>query len=395
MIFFLLALVPIIVWALQWYFNKKVVWQEAAAGAGAALLAATIFFGIESTDSFVPSDTETWSGRVQYAQYQPSWKEYYEEAIYRTETYYTTDSKGRRHAHTRRVFSHWSPRSRWHNASWWAVTTLGTNGISQGRYADILKEFGGVTKVAGDRRTGEHDSRMLEGDPNDDRTVNSNSYVYPVTTRQTFDNRLLKATDSLYSFEPVPAEQAKALYDWPENENQFDSDRLLGSARSLWDRRAWDQMNSVLGPTKFVNLIAIGFPSGTAMELGTRQERHWKGGKKNDLVLTFGGNPQKPEWAYVFGWTEHETVKRLLENRLRDGTASIDEITRLVRDEYKICEFEEKFMHVEVETPWWYYLIFAIVVIGSQTFAHFAFTNNDTTKDSPSGYTSLRRMRVR
>lgn len=392
MIFYLLALLPILVWAIQWYFNKQVVWKEAAVGAGAALLVATIFHVIEASDAFVPSDTETWSGRVQYAQYQPRWREYYEEAIYRTEHYTTTDSKGHVQHHTRQVFSHWESRRRWHEAQWWVETELGTFGVDEGRYVDVLKEFGGsIIQVDGDRRTGEHASRMIEGVPHDDRTVNQTSYVYPVTIRQQFDNRLLKATGSLYNFEPVLPEQAKSLYAWPENENRFESDRLLGTANALWDQRSWDQMNAILGPSKNVNLIAIGFPAGTSLELGMLQERYWKGGKKNDLVLMYGGDPRKPEWAYVFGWTERQSVKRLLENRLRQGEATIQEITSLVEAEYELLPFEEKFAHVEIETPWWYYLIFAIVVVASQSIAHFVFVTNHESKDNP--LASRRRLR--
>lgn len=382
MIFYLLALLPILVWAIQWVFNKRVIWKEAAVGAGAALIVATMFHAIDASDVWVPADTETWSGRVQYAQFQPKWREYYEEAIYRTEIYYTTDSKGNRHMHTRRVFSHWEGRRRWHDDRWWTETELGTFAIDQGRYADILKEFGGVEKVEGDRRTGEHNSRMIEGTPHDDRTVNVTGYVYPVTTNKKFDNRLLKTTDSLYNFEPVTSEQMTKLFEWPENDDKFDSSRLLGTANGLWSQRSWDQMNAVLGPEKWINLIAVGFPAGTSLETGILQEHYWKGGKKNDLVLTYGGDPKHPEWAYVFGWTEHETVKRLLENRLREGSATTAEISALVRAEYELLPFEEKFAHVEVQTPWWYYLIFFVVVAASQGVAHFVFSTNYVSKNN-------------
>lgn len=377
--FFLLSLLPIFVWAIQWYRNKEVVWQEAAAGTGAALLVATLFWGIEASNAFVPSDLETWSGRVHYAQYQPRWLEYYEYAVYRTETYPCGTSQHPQTC-TRQVFDHWQSATRWHEKEWWTETELGHFDISESRYNDILREFGSMTHVKGHRSTGAHASRMLQGPVDDDITANINGYVYPVTLNKKFDNRLLKAKGSLYSFESLTAEQKKGLYGWPSNENRFESNRLLGTAKTLWDKRSWDQMNAVLGPEKYVNLIAIGFPTGTTMELGMRQEQYWKGGKKNDLVLTFGGNPSRPEWAYVFGWTEHEAVKRLLENRLRDGTASTDEISAIVMAEYRLCEFEEKFEHIEVETPWWYYLIFAVVTIASQVTAHVVFTRNEYTK---------------
>lgn len=382
MIFYVLSLLPIAAWAIQWFFNRQISWKEAAAGAAAALVTATVFHAIEAGGAFIPSDTETWSGRVQYAQYQPPWREYYEVAIYRTEHYTTRDSKGHVQHHTRQVFSHWEGRKRWHDAEWWTETELGTFQIDQGRYQDILKEFGSVAHVDGDRRTMAHASRMIEGTPFDDRTVNANQYVYPVTHNARFENRLLKAKGSLYSFEPVSDEKAKGLFAWPENRNQFESNRLLGTASTLWNPRSWDQMNAVLGPEKLINLIAIGFPAGSSLETGTLQEQYWLGGKKNDLVLCFGGDPRKPTWAYVFGWTERQSVKRLLENRLREGTATIEEITKLVRAEYELLEFEEKFEHIEVETPWWYYLIFFVVVAASQGFAHFVFSTNYLNKNN-------------
>jgi hypothetical protein len=383
MIFYLLSLLPIAVWGIQWCFNREISWKEAAVGVTAALLTASIFHGIEAVGVFIPSDTETWSGSVQYAQYQPRWREYYEEAIYRTETYQSgTDSKGNPIYSTRTVFDHWEPRRRWHEAEWWVETSLGQFSITKNRYNDILKEFGGMRQVAGRRTTGEHASRMIEGTPYDDVTVNVNKYVYPVTTTKKFENRLLRCKDSLYSFDPVSEEQAKRLFEWPTNNDRFDSNRLLGSAKQLWSQRSWDQMNAVLGPQKLINLIAIGFPANTSLETGMLQERYWHGGKKNDLVLCFGGDPHKPEWTYVFGWTEKQLVKRLLENRLRDGEASIEEITKIVRSEYQLLEFEEKFANIEIETPTWYYVVFFLIVGISQTIAHFVCSNNYLSKDN-------------
>jgi hypothetical protein len=383
--FFLLSLIPIAVWGFQWLFNKRVVWQEAAIGTGVALLTATIFCMIEAGGAFVPSDTEVWSDRVNYAQHQPPWVEYYEYAVYRTETYTTTDSKGNVQLHTRQVFDHWQPTTERHDDNWWVNSRLESIDVNSGRYEDIKKEFGSFSSVDGSRSTFKHNSHMISGSPYDERTQNVTGYIYPIAANRKFENRLLKAKDTLYSFQEVPIEQARKLFEWPKIlANQFETNRLLGSAKNFWDGRQWDQMNAVLGPTKNVNLIAIGFPAGTALETGMLQERYWKGGKKNDLVLTFGGDPNKPEWAYVFGWTEKELVKRLLENRLREGTATIDEISSVVRAEYQLLPFEEKFAHIEIETPWWYYLIFFVVVAGSQDLANFFFSTNEYTK-SPIG----------
>jgi hypothetical protein len=378
--FFFLALLPIIIWAIQWRFNKKIVWKEAAIGAGAALVMATVFHIIENTEIFVPTSLETRSGRVEYAQYQPRWREYYEEAIYRTETYECGTSEHPQTC-TREVFSHWESRRRWHPARWWVITELGNFSISKRRFKEILEEFGGSVQVEGLRRTSEHASRMIEGSPWDIRSFNANNYIYPVTDNTKFKNRLLKSTTSLYNFESVSDELVKehGLIDWPENIDRFDTDRLLGTLdydHDEWKQRKWDQMNAILGPSKKVNVIAIGFPEGTPTEVGSLQERYWKGGKKNDLVIVLAGPVTTPEWVYVFGWTERELVKRLLESRISQGGALIEDIHTIIKAEYELLNFEEKFKHVEVPTPWWYYLIFFIVVGVSQFIAHRVFENN-------------------
>jgi len=104
------------------------------------------------------------------------------------------------------------------------------------------------------------------------------------------------------------------VFEYPQNKNWQSSDRLLGRARSDFNLLEWDKVNSRLGPSKKVNVIAVGFEADSDSILGQYQEAKWAGGKKNDLVICYGGQPGKAAWVYVFGWTESEGVKRDLES---------------------------------------------------------------------------------
>lgn len=383
-VFWAFAVLPIAVWGFMWASHKKVVWWEAAVGAGVALALAGAFHGMAGV--LLGMDTETWSDRVSYAQYQPPWVEYYEEAIYRTEHYTTTstDSQGRTvtEHHTREVFSHWEPRTRRHGPSWWVESPLGTISCPEARYAEILSRFGGqTTPVPGDRSTSEHASRLQSGDPNDYQTVNNTGWVYPVTARRRFENRTLVAP-SLYSYPEVPETWRGQLYDWPENPDPFTSERLLGTAGNAFSIQAWDQLNARLGPTKLVNLICIGFGN-EPREIASWQEAHFRGGKKNDLVICFGGTPKEPSWAYVFGWTEKELVKRKLETFFLEGNLtdqSIPQIEGLVRSHYELLDFEAKFAHIPIEPPLWMYLTYFLVTIVFQVGAHLFAHHNAEDK---------------
>jgi hypothetical protein len=364
---YLFALIPVIVGVVLWCYNKRVVLWEVATITVVCFACAAIFniFAIKG----MTDDVETWSGKVISAVYQPEWEEYYEYAVYRTE-YYTetvshTDSDGRSYTTTetrsREVFDHWEPTSRTHNQTWTVQDTLvSTYYVDQNRYEDIKKKFGGtVSQDAGCRTTGEHNSRMIGGDPNDYTTINTTNHVYPVTTEKTWENRV-KAAPSLFSFHKVSP--TAPVFEYPSNTNRFSSNRLFGTANAI-NLYLWDQMNADLGPSKLVNVIACGFKD-EDMGIALEQEAKWIGGKKNDLVICFGGMPNKPTWVYVFGWTEKDIVKRNIETMmLTNGLTNerIPDLINIIRKDYVIKNWS-KFDYLTVEVPMSKYLWFILLI---------------------------------
>jgi len=381
-IFYACAAIPIFIGLILHFLDKKIIWQEWLIGAGSALALAIIFncIAVGSIHSKT-ADKETWSGKITHNHHFSKWEEAYQEAIYRTEHYTTTetetDSDGKEHEvevdHTRQVFDHWEDETRWHYDSYTEYSDIDTSYEEDlNRYNYIVNKFGKEISVAGSRTTGEHDSHMIGGDPNDYEAVNINNWIEPVTKLMSFENRV-KATPNLFAFSKVPTNIP--VYNWPTNPDYNHSQRLMGNALALIDPLKFDQLNSKLGASKKVNIIMIGFGN-KGEEMGHYQESKFFGGRKNDLVITFGGGTRTngATWAYVFGFTEREIVKQnietiLLNNPINDNI--LNNIELEVRRNYVIKDWK-KFNYLSVSpSDWvygWYFGLMFVIQIGLYIF---------------------------
>lgn len=326
-------------------------------------------------------DIETWSGQITQARHFSAWREYYEEAIYRYETRYRTvyytDSKGRSQSrvesYTVRVFDHWEPRQRWHSDSYSAVSNIDTSyWISAATFNHISGKFADRHAVAGDRTTGEHNSRMIEGDPNDYVSDNKTGWVEPITSLRKYENRI-KAAPSVFSFPPVPKDIK--TFPYPENDNPWQSDRLVGSA-VLVDKLAFDQMNSRLGPLKKVNVILVGAGDKDSM-FGKWQEAAWIRGRKNDFVIVYGGPNSKPTWVYTFSWGEGRALKDVESIILEKGVSTdiLPEIESAIKQTFTKADWH-RYDHISIPIAAryvWYYL--ATLVVFQTAFYIFAYLN--------------------
>lgn len=385
---YLIALVPIIIGGILWYFDKKVTWSEWLIGSASALALALIFnliaLGIIHSRT---SDIQTISGQITHARHYSAWREYYEEAIYRTEYYTVTvtnpNGKG---SHTerrsRQVFDHWEPRTRWHNEYWQCFSDINTTyDISEDKFNYFVNKYKKLDSVPGIRHTFNHNSHMIEGDPNDYVTDKSKTqWIEPCTKTAYFENKI-KATPNLFQFVKVPTNIQ--VYPWPENPNWNRSDRLIGTASILIDNLKFDQMNSILGPLKKVNVIIIGFGNKDE-SYAEYQQAKYIGGKKNDLVVCFGGGSRLKgaDWVKVFGWTESELVKRNLEtifltNPINDDILPI--ITKEIKLNYKIKDWH-KFDYIVVRPPDWIYPLFLVILFLIQSGLYIYFHLNDNSK---------------
>lgn len=360
-IFWVLSLLPILVVFGMVLLDKEVsIWE--------GLISTVVALGMAGLFQYLSvqgmtDDVETWSGHVISAKHFASWREYYEEAVYRTEYYDCgTDSKGRQQTCSRQVFDHWESHRRWHNEYWMVYTTLGEWQINRDKFQYLCRKFKSHYAVAGVRRTGEHNSQMIDGDPNDYESSNTTGWIEPVTDTRHFENRV-KASPSLFSYSPVPSNIV--VFPWPQSTDLFISDRVMGTARQAINTLPWDQMNAQLGPKKKVNVIIIGYGN-QGMNISEYQESAWIGGKKNDLVICYGGEVgKKATWVRVFGWTEKNIVKKNLESLLLMTPVNnniIPKIQEEINANYEIKDWH-KFDYLTIEPPAWSYWVYLGVMI--------------------------------
>lgn len=257
-LFYIFSLIPLIIGLFIWIRSDKVVWQEWLGASVVAFLVSATFHLIAAKG--MTTDFETWSGQVTEVRHIPRWREYYEEAVYKTEYYEDTETRTRtvgsgknrrtefytvKVKKSRRVFDHWESHRRWHEDKWSCKTDLNQSfSISEQDYKRIVSRFGKFETAVGRRTTSEHASRFIDGDPNDYLGVNINHWCEPVTDSRFFENKV-KACPSVFSFIKVPTNIS--VFSYPKNENVFSSDRLLGLARTQINPLRFDQLNSRLG----------------------------------------------------------------------------------------------------------------------------------------------------
>ena len=356
---YLIAIVPLAVGLVLWLASKKITIGEWALSFGVGIILTLIVHAISVAG--MTSDVETWSGQINRARFSPKWVEEYQVAIYKTVTKTRTVGSGkdrRTETYTESVFSHWETRHRTHPDEWDATDTLGQGfDINRQTYEDIKANFGGKQETKMGLKSG-----FDSGSPETYFAHNQTGYVYPTTTTKHWTNRV-KACPSVFSFAKVP-ENVPVMEYPPPADGWRPSNRLLGSASAV-PIREWDQLNSRLGPTKKVNLIACGL--GQDSMLGQWQEAKWVGGKKNDLVITFGGDPKKPDWVHVFGWSESFQIKSVIEGLVSEK-GFVPEVLPLIEKEmtgYQIKDWS-KFDYLTIEPPTWAYVVQVIVMILTQ-----------------------------
>jgi hypothetical protein len=218
---------------------------------------------------------------------------------------------------------------------------------------------------------------MVSGDIYDYFCQNRTGYIEPVVKEVAFENRV-KASPSVFSYKKLSDEELSKLPNYPEVTNHRMSNRIIGKVNIPIEE--WDKMNAVLGPTKRVNVVLVRMERMSDAQL---LESKWVGGKKNDLVLTYGNG-----WSYVFGWSEKELVKRNLETILiknRVDSSIIPIIRDEIRKNYTIVDWS-KFDYLDIEPSLRHYVYLAIVMVLTQlAFLLFAY-HNDWEKDGNKFY---------
>lgn len=343
--FYLLALIPLVAALALLAKNPNACWQECLGSAALAFaLAGTFHYAAIKSQT---GDHETWSGMIVKTTHFPQWVE----QQMRTVTDY--DSKGNATgSHIEYDYvTHWE--------HWTADTsTDDSHEINQSFFGESSGNFGGIST--------EHPwkSGFYSGDPNIYVAYDKTGFIYPTNEWRSFQNRL-KAQPNLFQFSKIP--QGVSVYDYPENKDWMHSDRLVGPIKSRVDPLEFDRLNARIGAIKKVNVILVGFKN-RGIDAGQYQQSAWFGGRKNDLVLCFDAANAIPSWAFCFGWTEREDVKRNLESiAMTDGasTATLPKIEAEIQRNYTIKNWH-KFDYISIPAPSWALIWMPIALLISQ-----------------------------
>ena len=354
--FYVFACIPFVVGGILWVQSREVNWKEWIGNSVLCFVMAAGFHLLAVAGA--THDVETWSGHVVRATHYPRWVEEYQQMHTRSVPS-GTDSKGNT-TYTTEIY--YTTEYRTHHEHWEADSNINTEiGISRQDFQHMAGIFGSISTEQ------PHKSGFYSGDRNIYVSYNTHSGEYfPVTSVRSWSNKI-KATPSTFSFSKVP-EGMKGLFEYPKNDQPFISDRLLGTAQATVDLLTFDRMNARLGPSKKVNVIMVGMGAADSM-LGEWQRSKWIGGKKNDVVILWGGNNKKPTWVKVFGWTDQEICKRTLETIVLDNgavTSTLPLIEKEIKAHYVLKDWEKSFAHISIPAPAWSMWTYFIVMVVTQ-----------------------------
>lgn len=364
--FYLVAVLMLGIGAFLWHRYRSVSSQEFLLGGVLSFALAGLFHLIAYLS--VATDTETLSGRIFEVIHSPSWVERYTYV----ETYSTGSGKYRQ-THTRIRTAY-----RTHPENWRIQDTIPNSFyVTEEVYRGYVQKFsnnGSKPEVRLGSRPGFH-----SGDRNDYFCVCPLTLIEPTTDYQFFENRI-RSGPSTFGFEKIDPKD-KTLPEYPNNGNHLVSDRLVGEAAHHINIRDWDQLNAILGPKKHVNLILVGFNNQPSMQ-AHRLRSKWFGGKKNDLVLCYGYVDGKVTWAEVFSWSKSELCKQnlrtiLLENNIEESI--LPKIRHEVETNYVARDWND-FSYIQIEPPFWCYLVFMLVVVCGMVAYYYWAINNDHDK---------------
>jgi len=362
-IFYIIALVPVMVGAYFWLKRRELAFIEWIACVCLAFLLATAFhFG---TKAAIEADYQIVSGRIEKAIYYPEWVERYQVPIYRT---VCSGSGSNRSCHS--VFSHYETRYRTHHKYWEGHSDISyARNIKQEKFNEIQTKFQNLNteKI--------YKSGFYRGDPNIYVSYNKSNILIPINETKGWSNPV-KGKRSLFNFVKISKEQKKSLHKYPKQEtgDWFVSNRLLGGAIKKVSIGEWDKLNSELFKTKKVNLFLVEFDAKQPRDICLQQEALWLGGKNNDVVLCYKAQGDKVLSSYVFGWTESEILKRNLETILLESkidNSLLGKIKSQVESYYVLKDFS-KYKYISTNAEWWVILIY-ILLLGATQFAAFMY----------------------
>jgi len=133
-----------------------------------------------------------------------------------------------------------------------------------------------------------------------------------IVSSHSYENKV-QAANTEYKFDEVTEKEVAEfkLYEYPEIYENYKQSHILGSGDETFREAVqnMDALNAELGPDKQLKAFILIFKN-QSEQAGIMQENYWKGGNKNEFVLTIGvDNNNNIQWAHPFTWSENVAVK--------------------------------------------------------------------------------------
>jgi hypothetical protein len=342
MVVYLAFLIPVISAILLFIFYRhKTQWWEVTIP-----IVTTVIFVLVAKAICVHSltaDTEWLGGYVTEVQYYEPWNERVpcRHPVYCTRTVCSGSGKSRSCRPQRYVCGHVHAYDvDYHPKRWEAVTTLDDFGISEGRYDQLVRQFGtGKQFVELNRHY-----HTIDGDMYSTKWDKNDATLEPVAKAESYENRP-KASHSIFHFQELDTAEIRVYkpFEYPEVIDHKQA-TLLGYNDKAAHHRL-QVLNSELGASKQVRVFLLVFRN-QPREAGFIQERYWQGGNMNEIVVCVGiNNSNQINWGHTFSWTEATGVKIKIKNEIEsEDILDLNKVIATIEDEVKF-EWKRKDFH--------------------------------------------------
>lgn len=367
MLIWLALFIPILATLLMWQFwRHKVVWWEFIIPFATSLILVGICkFAFSHSQT---RDVEYWGGWVTKAEYYEDWNEYIHRTCYRQSCSGTGNNR------TCTSIPYDCSYVDYHPEYWRATDSNGQgHRLTKGFWNSLCGQFQ-VKPVFVDLRRNYHTN---DGDKYVCKFKGEYELLEPVTTIHSYENRV-QAAKSVYNFEEIDEEQIAqyGLHPYPETRKRLTYTPVILSKKLIPGQQTWEgrfqKLNALYGARYEVRVWVLLFHN-QPLEASLKQEALWKGGNKNEIVITIGlDNDSKVQWARVFSWTEKEAVKVALRNNLIERAKKGEPLNlealhfdtiNVIESYWERKKFED-FSYLTVEPPMWSVILTFFLVLG-------------------------------
>lgn len=328
-------------------------------------------------------DHEVWNGYVTRAEYYERWTEKCSRTV--------CDSKDK-DGHC--TSSHTEYYNVDHEPEWKVQTTAGNFDSNQTVYRTYVQHFGNEQKKDLNRY---HQVSLGDGNMFFASYDNSPEKLIPASREHEYIN-YLRASDSVRKNRNDISEFQKLIRPYPRVYNAkfgpIEINRVINSGVKLpkeWETEMDKQMDIALtrlGQQKQVNIIVY-LANTSDPKFGSALEQAWVNGKKNDVVVILGiTNFPEKNFVHVMAWTENESFKTELRDRLKSlplmtdprqiGDIIIDQVAKPPNqggyERLPMANLE--YMVSDITLPWWCQILIVILGFVASLITSFILINN-------------------